>query len=64
MRQIMGAFAGYEKTMIILKLRGARARQRAKGERCEGRKPFGLLCSRSGPRQELPARTSDPPNSV
>jgi DNA invertase Pin-like site-specific DNA recombinase len=42
MRQIMGAFAEYEKTMIVLKLRGARARQRAKGERCEGRKPFGF----------------------
>src|SRR5579864_3110463 len=42
MRQIMGAFAEYEKTMIVLKLRGARSRQRAKGERCEGRKPFGF----------------------
>lgn len=41
MRQIFGAIAEYEKTMIVLKLRGARARVRAKQGRCEGRKPFG-----------------------
>ena len=41
MRQIMGAFAEYEKTMIVLKLRGARVRQRAKLGKCEGRKPYG-----------------------
>jgi DNA invertase Pin-like site-specific DNA recombinase len=41
MRQIFGAIAEYEKTMIVLKLRGARARARAGRGRCEGRKPFG-----------------------
>jgi DNA invertase Pin-like site-specific DNA recombinase len=41
MRQIFGAIAEYEKTMIVLKLRGARSRSRAKNGRCEGRKPFG-----------------------
>jgi DNA invertase Pin-like site-specific DNA recombinase len=41
MRQIFGAIAEYEKTMIVLKLRGARARTRKKQGRCEGRKPFG-----------------------
>jgi len=41
MRQIMGAFAEYEKTMIVLKLRGARVRQREKLGKCEGRKPYG-----------------------
>lgn len=41
MRQIMGAFAEYEKTMIVLKLRGARVRQRAKLGKCEGRKKYG-----------------------
>ena len=41
MRQILGAFAEYEKTMIVLKLRAARARQKAKSGRCEGAKPFG-----------------------
>jgi len=37
----MGAFAEYEKTMIVLKLRAARVRAKAKHGRCEGRKPFG-----------------------
>jgi len=40
-RQIMGVFAQYEKTMIVLKLRAARQRKRAKEGRCEGRKPYG-----------------------
>lgn len=38
----MGAFAEYEKQMIVLKLGGARARIRAKEGRCEGRKPYGF----------------------
>lgn len=41
MRQIFGAIAEYEKTMIVLKLRGARIRAKAKRGRCEGRKAFG-----------------------
>ncbi len=41
MRQIMGAFSEYEKTMIVLKLSGARTRIRAAEGRCEGRKPYG-----------------------
>jgi DNA invertase Pin-like site-specific DNA recombinase len=41
MRQMMGAFAQYEKSMIVAKLRGARQRTRARDGRCEGRKPFG-----------------------
>jgi DNA invertase Pin-like site-specific DNA recombinase len=40
-RQILGAFAQYERTMIVTKLRGARMRMRAKTGRCEGRKPYG-----------------------
>jgi DNA invertase Pin-like site-specific DNA recombinase len=43
MRQVFGAIAEYEKTMIVLKLRGARARARSKNGRCEGRKPFGYF---------------------
>jgi hypothetical protein len=43
MRQIFGAVAEYEKTMIVLKLRGARVRARARSGRCEGRKPFGYF---------------------
>ena len=41
MRQIMGAIADYDRTMIVLKLRAARDRAKAKTGRCEGRKPFG-----------------------
>jgi len=40
-RQILGAIHQYEKTMIVLKLRGARQRMKAKEGRCEGAKPFG-----------------------
>ena len=44
LRQMMGAFSQYERSMIVLKLRGARARARAKDPegRCEGRKQFGF----------------------
>ncbi len=42
-RQIMGAVAQYEKSLIVLKLRGARQRKRAKTGRCEGAKPYGSL---------------------
>ena len=40
-RQILGAFTQYERSTIVNKLRGARARTRAKLGRCEGRKPYG-----------------------
>jgi DNA invertase Pin-like site-specific DNA recombinase len=40
-RHMMGAVAQYEKSQIVLKLRGARIRKRAKEGRCEGRKPYG-----------------------
>lgn len=40
-RQILGAVHEYEKSMIVLKLRAARTRQKAQTGRCEGRKPFG-----------------------
>lgn len=40
-RQIFGAVAEYDKTMIVLKLRAARERKRLKEGRCEGRKPYG-----------------------
>jgi len=41
MRQLIGAVAQYDKSQIVLKLRGARMRRRAAEGRCEGRKPFG-----------------------
>jgi DNA invertase Pin-like site-specific DNA recombinase len=40
-RQILGAFAQYEKTMIVSKLRGARERMKLRTGKCEGRKAFG-----------------------
>lgn len=40
-RQFMGAIAQYDKTSIVLKLRGARQRMKATTGRCEGRKPYG-----------------------
>jgi DNA invertase Pin-like site-specific DNA recombinase len=43
MRQVMSAFAQYEKSMIVLKLRGARQRTKARTGRCEGAKAFGSL---------------------
>src|ERR1035437_3376111 len=42
MRQVLGAFAQYEKAMIVSKLRGARQRKKAKAGRCEGRHPCGM----------------------
>jgi DNA invertase Pin-like site-specific DNA recombinase len=40
-RQMAGAFAQYEKSMIVLKLKAARQRMKAKTGRCEGHKPYG-----------------------
>lgn len=40
-RQIFGALAQYDRAMIVLKLRGARQRQKAKNGRCEGQKAYG-----------------------
>ena len=42
MRQFMGGIAEYEKSQLVLKLRGARQRKRAATGRCEGRKPYGF----------------------
>lgn len=41
MRQMLGAVAQYDKSQIVIKLRGARMRKRVAEGRCEGRKPFG-----------------------
>ena len=43
MRQLMGAVAQYDKSQIVLKLRGARMRKRVAEGRYEGRKPFGRV---------------------
>jgi DNA invertase Pin-like site-specific DNA recombinase len=42
LRQMLGAFSEYERSMIVLKLQGARQRIRAKNpDYAEGRKPYG-----------------------
>ena len=43
MRQMLGAFFQYEKTLLVAKLRGARQRVKAQNGRCEGRKPYGTF---------------------
>ena len=40
-RQMAGAFSQYEKSMIVIKLKAARQRMKAKTGRCEGHKPYG-----------------------
>lgn len=40
-RQIFGAIAQYDRAMIVIKLRGARQRKKARGERGDGRHAFG-----------------------
>jgi DNA invertase Pin-like site-specific DNA recombinase len=41
LRQMLGALAQYDKSQIVVRLRGARLRKRSQTGRCEGRKPFG-----------------------
>jgi DNA invertase Pin-like site-specific DNA recombinase len=41
-RQVLGAVAQFEKSVIVLKLRAARERTKRKTGRCEGRKPYGF----------------------
>jgi len=43
MRQVMGAIAEYEKTMLVAKLKAARQRKRKTVGKCEGRKLYGTL---------------------
>ena len=40
-RQILAAVAEFDRCVIVLKLRGARERQKAETGRCEGRKGYG-----------------------
>ena len=40
-RQVLGAIAEYDKSMVVMKLRAARERKRAKNGKCEGRKSYG-----------------------
>lgn len=40
-RQVLGAVAQFEKSVLVAKLRAARVRKRRTEGRCEGRKPYG-----------------------
>lgn len=40
-RQVLGAVAQFEKSVIVSKLKAARVRKRRETGRCEGRKPYG-----------------------
>ena len=40
-RQVLGAVAQSEKSVLVSKLRAARVRKRRETGRCDGRKPFG-----------------------
>src|SRR5262245_55187392 len=42
-REVLGAVSEFEKRVIVLKLRAARERKRARGERVEGVKPYGFF---------------------
>ncbi|MCX6630248.1 MAG: recombinase family protein [Candidatus Solibacter sp.] len=53
MRQLMGAVAQYDKSQIVLKLRGARQRMKAATGRCEGRKPFGAKLGEAATRDRI-----------
>lgn len=41
-RRVLGAVAELDRDLIVAKTRAARERIRARGERCEGRKPYGF----------------------
>jgi hypothetical protein len=49
LRQMMGVFAQYDKSMVVLKLAGARVRARSRKGRCEGRSPSGTTPARPRP---------------
>lgn len=42
-RQVLGAVAEFDRRVTVMKLRASRERKRSRGERCEGRKPFGTF---------------------
>jgi len=53
MRQMMGVFAQYERSMLVIKLKVARDRKRADTGKCEGRKFFGDMPGESAVRDRI-----------
>lgn len=64
MRQVFGALFEYERAMLVLKLRGARQRMKAKGLRVEGNKPFGFYSHENGAFESLMAFARDGMSAV
>ena len=61
-RQVLGAVSEFEKRVIVLKLRAARERKRARGERVRGREAVWTLPRGTGARQSdaaAPAQTAE-----
>jgi DNA invertase Pin-like site-specific DNA recombinase len=59
-RQILGAFAEFDRAMTVAKLRAARTRKRQQTGRCEGRKPFGELVGEAEALKRLRALARKP----
>jgi DNA invertase Pin-like site-specific DNA recombinase len=59
-RQVLGAVAQFDKSVTVLKLRAARERIRRRGERCEGRKPFGARPSEAAALDRIKALRRKP----
>jgi DNA invertase Pin-like site-specific DNA recombinase len=61
-RQVLGAVAEFDRRVTVMKLRVARDRKRARGERCEGRKPFGSVPDEAETLAKIRALRRKPPH--
>jgi DNA invertase Pin-like site-specific DNA recombinase len=61
LRQMMGAIAQYEKTMLVLKLRGARNRIKARGGHGEGNLAFGSYAGEAETLERMTALRTEHP---
>jgi DNA invertase Pin-like site-specific DNA recombinase len=61
-RQVLGAVAEFDRRVTVMKLRAARERKRGRGERCEGRKPFGSMPGETETLARIRELRRKPPN--
>ena len=61
-RQVLGAVAEFDRRVTVMKLRAARERKRSRGERCEGRKPFGTFPGEAGTLARIRELRRKPPH--
>ena len=61
-RQVLGAVAEFDRRVTVMKLRAARERKRSRGQRCEGRKPFGSLPGEAETLARIKELRRKPPN--